>query len=175
MDRNVKKEEQRKWLLGKLKKLEAVKYPLLVLLLGAGLLLIPWGGEKPAQTTKPAEAEETIDLAAELTALLSQLEGAGEVQVLLTMAEGVSHTYQTDLQTSTDGTATERQEETVLISDGAGGETPITQTTTYPVYQGAVVLCQGADSAAVQLDIVKAVSSLTGLGSDRITVIKMKR
>lgn len=41
MDCNVKKDEQRKWLLGKLKKLEAVKYPLLVLLLGVGLLLIP--------------------------------------------------------------------------------------------------------------------------------------
>lgn len=175
MDCNVKKDEQRKWLLGKLKKLEAVKYPLLVLLLGAGLLLIPWGGEKTEQAAKPAETGEMIDLASELEVLLAQLEGAGEVRVLLTVAEGVSHTYQTDLQTSNDGTATERQEETVLVSDGAGGETPITQTTTYPTYQGAVVLCQGADSASVRLDIVKAVSSLTGLGSDRITVIKMKR
>lgn len=175
MDRNVKKDEQRKWLLGKLKKLEAVKYPLLVLLLGAGLLLIPWGGGNTEQAAKPIQTEETVDLAAELEALLTQLEGAGEVRVLLTVAEGVSHTYQTDLQTSADGTTTERQEETVLVSDGAGGETPITRTTTYPTYQGAVVLCQGADSAAVRLNIIKAVSSLTGLGSDRITVMKMKR
>ena len=46
--------------------------------------------------------------------------------------------------------------------------------TLYPVYQGAVVVCEGAERAAVRLAIVEAVSSLTGLGSDKISVIKMK-
>ena len=47
--------------------------------------------------------------------------------------------------------------------------------TKYPVYKGAVVVCEGADHASVKLNIVQAVSSLTGLGSDKITVLKMKR
>lgn len=38
---------------------------------------------------------------------------------------------------------------------------------------GAVVVCEGADSAAVKLSIVKAISSYTGFGSDRITILKM--
>jgi len=41
-------------------------------------------------------------------------------------------------------------------------------------YSGAVILCQGADNAAVRLQIVEAVSAFTGLGSNRIIVQKMK-
>jgi stage III sporulation protein AG len=64
--------------------------------------------------------------------------------------------------------------ETVLSDSGSGLETPLVVQETYPVYQGALVLCQGADNAAVRLDIVSAISGLTGLGADKITVIKME-
>ena len=39
---------------------------------------------------------------------------------------------------------------------------------------GAVVVCDGAESASVTLEIVRAVSAYTGLGSNRIIVLKMK-
>lgn len=39
--------------------------------------------------------------------------------------------------------------------------------------QGAVVVCAGADDAAVKLDICRAVQCYTGLGSDRIQVFKL--
>lgn len=39
---------------------------------------------------------------------------------------------------------------------------------------GAVVVCQGADLAQVRLNVTNAVSSYTGLGCDKITVLKMK-
>ena len=38
---------------------------------------------------------------------------------------------------------------------------------------GVVVVCAGAHSADVRLEIIKAVSSYTGFSSDRITVLKM--
>ncbi len=175
MDCNVSKAERAAWLREKLRKVEAYKYPLLVLLLGAGLLLLPReGGAQPTaapETTAAAAEEEPAALEAKLENLLSQMEGAGAVQVVLTLEKSASYTYQTDRETR-DG---EERRETVLVSDGAGGEAPVTQETAYPVYQGAVVACQGADSAQVRLDIVRAVASLTGLSSDRITVIKLKR
>ena len=40
---------------------------------------------------------------------------------------------------------------------------------------GVVVVCGGAYDANVRLEIIKAVSSYTGFGSDRITVLKMAR
>lgn len=40
--------------------------------------------------------------------------------------------------------------------------------------RGAVVVCAGAESARVRLAVINAVSAYTGLGSDKITVMKMK-
>ena len=44
----------------------------------------------------------------------------------------------------------------------------------YPTYQGAVVVCEGAGSSTVRLAVVNAVSVLTGLSSDKISVVKWK-
>ena len=54
-------------------------------------------------------------------------------------------------------------------------KTPVVTKTKKASYAGAVVVCDGADSAVVRLRIVQAVSALTGLGSDKISVIKMKQ
>lgn len=42
------------------------------------------------------------------------------------------------------------------------------------VYSGAVVVCDGAQSAQTRLKIISAVSAFTGLGSDKIIVLKMQ-
>lgn len=39
--------------------------------------------------------------------------------------------------------------------------------------EGAVVLCEGAENSAVRLSVTNAVSAYTGLGSDKITVLKI--
>ena len=38
---------------------------------------------------------------------------------------------------------------------------------------GVVVACQGAENAKTRLEILRAVNSYTGFGSDRITVLRM--
>ena len=39
---------------------------------------------------------------------------------------------------------------------------------------GAVIVCQGAEDPDVRLNVTNAVAAYTGLGSDKIRVIKMK-
>lgn len=39
---------------------------------------------------------------------------------------------------------------------------------------GAVIVCEGADDAAVRLDICRAVQCYTGLGADRVRVFMLK-
>ena len=153
------------------------KYALLVLLIGIALALIPTGGKKQtaaaAADTRQAELSQLDDTRQALRALLRQVEGAGEVDVLLSYSAGAEQVYQTDRESSRSGEDTQTKTAAVLQQNGSE-RTPVVRKTLYPVYQGAVVVCEGADRAAVRLAIVEAVASLTGLGSDKISVIKMK-
>ena len=99
-----------------LHKLGKFRYPLLILLLGVLLMLLPGG--KAVDRDK----EEPPDIAK----LLSSTEGVGEARV--------------------------------LVSE-----------------HGVVVVCQGADSALVRLNILNAVHSSTGFASDKITILKMRK
>ena len=38
---------------------------------------------------------------------------------------------------------------------------------------GVVVICDGAENPKIRLDIIQAVGSYTGFGSDKITILKM--
>ena len=154
----------------KLKKLGAYKYSFLILALGVGLLLLP---VKEKGIDPPKQEMEQEDLEARLAAILSQVEGAGCVDVMLTYSEDRMYEYQTNRKTVTDEHGTEEETETVLLS-GTGAESPVIVRSVYPICRGAVVLCQGADSPSVRLRIIDAVSSVTGLSSDKISVIKMK-
>lgn len=141
----------------------------LVLFLGIMLMLLPKSEKKDPQL--PASASvETIPveqtLQEDLSIILSQMEGAGNVRILLTQAEGTRIVYQTDGNAS--GSST------VILTDSSRKETGLICQVDPPTYLGAVVLCQGADYPSVKLAITQAVSSVTGLGYDKITVLKMK-
>lgn len=148
---------------------------LLVLLLGVGLMLLP---AKPSQRADavPAAgtAEAEIDLQSELSRLLSNLSGAGSVQVLLTQKEGEQILYQCNENLSANDTSRSNSTQTVMVTDNARNQSGLVRQVNPPTYLGAVVLCQGADSPTVRLAIVEAVSNATGLPTNRISVLKMK-
>lgn len=151
------------------------KHAIIVLLIGLGLMLLPTG-DRAAPTpeeTVPARTEES-DLESRLSAILSRVRGAGEVEVLLTVRTGGETLYQTDEDTDSGETNSRKSVSTVIVEDEANQELGLVRRTDPPVYQGAVVVCQGADDPAVKLAIVEAVSCATGLGADQIKVVKMK-
>ena len=96
------------------------------------------------------------------------------MQVLLTTERGEETIYQTDSHTSVGGDNNSAQVETVIISGSERNQSGLIKQINPPTYMGAIVVCQGADSPIVRLAIVEAVSKVTGLGADRISVLKMK-
>ena len=148
------------------------KYPILVALVGLGLMLLP-SEQEPTEPTEPPRVVES-SLEEKLDALLGRIEGAGQVSVLLTEKEGSQTLYQTDSQTDADESGSRRTDDTVLIEDENRTESGLVRQTLGPVYRGAVILCQGADDPTVKLAVVEAVRCVTGLGADQISVQKMK-
>lgn len=155
--------------------LKKYRYALLVLLVGLVLMCLPEGkGEisaPPAVTNTP---EPTITIEAQLEDILSQIEGAGRVRVLLTRQTGERYSYQTNDDISEDPDSASSRQTTVIITDTDRGQQGLIRQIDPPLYLGAVIVCQGADRASVRLAIVEAVTNATGLGADKVSVLKMK-
>ena len=84
---------------------------------------------------------------------------------MLTLSDGGETVYQVDETEREEG----RETKTVLAD-----KAPVLVQTRKPQFQGAVVVCEGADEARVKLAVFQAVKSLTGLVGSQISVIKMK-
>lgn len=153
------------------------KYRWAALILVIGLFLMALPEENPQPAEQPAAQEgggSEPDLQQQLEAVLSKLEGAGKVKVLLSVALGAENHYQTDEDSQKTLDSLDRRVETVVITAQDRSEQGLVRRTDPPVYLGAVVLCQGADSPSVKLAVVDAVGTATGLTSDKISVLKMK-
>ena len=147
------------------------KYPLLVVAVGLLLMLWPAGTKKSEQGTEQPEAKVvTLSREQRLEEILAQIQGAGKVRIMLTEARGEHIVYQTDREVSGD----RERVDTVIVTDAQRNQAGLIQRIAPAVYLGAVVVCDGADRAEVRLAIVEAVSDLTGLGADKISVLKMK-
>lgn len=153
------------------------RLPLLIFAAGLLLMLLPTGKRSTQAVKTAAQAAQTQELTPsqeEMEAILSRIDGVGRVDLLLTLRTSGASVYQTDTRTVTSGSGTTEECQTVFGQTSGSGKEPVVQTTLAPQYQGALVVCDGADRASVRLAVVQAVTSLTGLGSNQIAVVKMK-
>lgn len=146
------------------------RYVLLIVLLGLSLMVIPEIKEAEEPASSPA-SEAYADPEEKLEEILSQIQGVGRVKVMLTEEEGKLTDYQTDCDTASDGSV---RSDTVILSGENREESGLIKSVTPPTYLGAIIVCQGGDNASVRYALIQAVSNVTGLSSDRITVLKMK-
>lgn len=152
------------------------KYKYAVVILAVGLLLMALPSAKTTKQSQTQEIAEESNTSFDenLSAILSHVNGAGEVKVLLTTEEGAETVYQTNDDQSAGNDSKNSRTDTVTITDSERNQQGLIRQVRAPIYRGAVVVCQGADSADVRLALVDAVSKVTGLRSDQISVLKMK-
>lgn len=151
------------------------KYQYVFLILAVGLLLMGLPGtQKKEEPVQQNTAPAAPDSSEKLAQILSQIDGVGKVRVFLTEAAGAQTVYQTDRDENRTDTTTSVKLETVIVSDSSRAQSPLVKQVIPPVYLGAIIVCQGAGSASVRLAVAQAVSNVTGIGTDRIAVLKMK-
>lgn len=118
---------------------------------------------------------------------LSSLDGAGEVEVLITLKESEerilakdiptvsSSTIEKDAQGGTRTVLEDKQEEsTIYTVNSSGREVPYVSKIVQPVVEGVVVLAQGGDDAEVRQNIIETIQVLFGIDANKIRVVKMK-
>ena len=157
------------------KALEKYKYVLLVAAVGVVLLLWPTGdggGTKETAEVLQTGLFETGELEEKLEKALSQVEGAGEVTVVLTLEGGPRQVVARDTSSKWSGEETQEESTVVLADQGSGSERAVELQQLSPGYRGALVVSPGAGQPQVRLALTQAVSALTGLGADRISVCK---
>ena len=119
--------------------------------------------------------------------IISSMEGAGKVNVMITVSdmgvEMLEHNKETSANSleETDSAGGNRKntenslrEEVVYKRDSNGNELPYVVQRKLPEVTGVVVTAEGAGNARVKENIIGAVSVLFNLNEHRIKVIRMK-
>ena len=153
---------------------------LLLLVLLVGVLLMGFGGGKirsePVENGMvPVEDDlmvgEQKDLEQKLETVLSQVKGAGAVQVVVTYADSAASVYAYDnsTRTTTGEGATSQDTESSLVSIN---DQPVLVSTASPKIQGVVAVAEGGGDPLVQERLYQALRSLLGINASQIAIIE---
>lgn len=159
--------------------MQKYRYAWIVLLAGLIMMCVGAPGDAPTERKQEQTAENhDFDLSVfqnDLQEKLSLIEGAGHVQLLLSLEGTEEIVYASNTrQTNTGEDNTSYESSLTVLSDGSYGEQPVRVKSVCPTFRGAVVLCEGGDQTTVRLAITEAVSTACGLGADKISVLKMQ-
>ena len=154
----------------------------MMLALFAGILLLAAGkglplGKTEAAEQKPVDREIVSadrEVEQRMAAFLSEIEGAGQVDVLLTYRQTTEKTIARNETREENGETLRTEETAVLLEDETGATQPLVLTEAGPVVEGVVIAAQGADSPAVAAALNQAAQALLDVPAHKVAVLKMK-
>lgn len=185
----VKREKKKAGVLDNLfKKIKAIKhieYIVAAIFIGIMLLILfsKVGGENKEQRTINITLEEyAAAVEDKLEGILSKIEGAGKVEVMITFESGVeiitAMTTSKQSNTVTDEYSGGYRDTASIIENNTpvivGGQAMVLKEI-QPKVMGAIVVCEGAHSVKVKVELVKAVSTLLDLKTEKIEIFPMTR
>ena len=183
-----------KWL-EKLKKIKHFEIILVVIFIAVVLLIwfADFGGDKNTKSNSSTTTgstsisslrEYTEELETRLCKVLSNIDGAGKVNVMITfsgnseviLATTKDEKTTSNSTTSSGGTTNDSQTKTVssepvLITEN-GTTNPIVLMEIFPEIKGVIVVAEGADNVRVKLDLLKAIQALLNVNSGQVEIFK---
>lgn len=149
------------------------------------LLMVYISSSKKTKTinqniTSEAKLEEYGEmLENKIAGILTRINGAGDVSVLITFDGRISYEYATESEEITtsnsisNGTNTKTTtNEKIIIVNQNGKSGPLIVKEIYPPVSGVVVVSKGASNVAVRLNIISAVETALGISANKIMVLE---
>lgn len=144
--------------------LEIKKFWFIPLMVLFGVLLMTQQIKEPAAVPVAAvdrSAAFVQETESRIAEMLKSVEGAGECKVTITLASGGKKEYV-------------REEGSVLvITDKDGNESAVVSKENAPEIAGVTIASKGAGSVAVQNRITESVSTVLGVGTNKICVVML--
>lgn len=132
--------------------------------------------------TQPGKSSNGQDIVADierrLSELLSKVEGAGKVSVMVYADTGgeqvpaYNNEQDTRNEERADGKSSEISENRQLVL--SGNEEPVILKVIIPQIQGVVVVAEGADDILIKAQLNNAVCTLLGIPEHRVQILKHK-
>lgn len=157
-----------------------------ILLLVAGKSFSSFGGDVSEQSPQEKPAETTLGSGGEterrMAEILSKIEGAGQVDVMLTYRKTEEKTVARDEvreeSYSEDGGKTSeslRVENTAILMEDRNGNTlPLFLSAASPEVEGVVIVAEGGGDPVVCAALNQAAQALLDVPAHKIAVLKMK-
>ena len=108
----------------------------------------------------------------QLTDIISSIDGVGECKVMITMRNTSESVYAKNTDSSSSENSKSESDEYVIY-DGDDGDTPLLLKEKFPNVEGVAVVCSGGDNTVVKEKVIKCVSALFNISSNRISVSKL--
>lgn len=118
-----------------------------------------------------------------LKLLLESMSEVGSCEIMITFADSGKTLYVSEVKENkendkkADGsekTGYQKEETYIIIDDGNGGETALSEGCIMPQIGGVVVVCDGGAKPAVKEKVINALKTALEIGSDRIYVTDRK-
>lgn len=165
---------------GKYKNLNGKKKTqyLAIIIVVAVILAIYISSLVPAGNTQDLPEMKEDDLEARLTKVLSKVDGAGEVDVVINYESTGEKTaaYSSNSQNSVgkDGAESSSESNSMVTTQKQGDTNPVILEEKTPKVRGVVVVSQGASDISVKMDLLNAVVTLLNVSPDKVEVLKMQ-
>lgn len=112
-----------------------------------------------------------------LALLLEKIDGAGEVEVMITLESCYENVYLKDSTLKTESTKEifkeEQEESFIMAKTGSDTQNGIIIKVYEPVVKGVAVVASGGDKENVKMAIIETVSAVFNINSTNISVEKM--
>ena len=179
---NDEKKKTNNFLFAKIKNIK--HFEVIIAVLFCAILLLIYisslGTDTKAQAniTSLTTEEYATFLENKLSTVLSNVQGAGKVSVMVTLECGIEYVYATENEevtnTTTSGNSTTTKTtatEYIVLVNTSGKASPVVLKENLPKVSGVIVVAHGASNISVRVELMNAVTSLLKILPENVQIL----